>query len=203
MTEQDQTHVLIEKAQRGDRTAFNALVVELHDRLRTAISRQLAGRQRKDIDAADVLQETFLRAFEGMDGFTWRGEDSLYPWLYGIARNVTRKLAEQSGRSQTLEIPERVPAEDVPPSKTARRNERFDRLERSLARLKPEYREVLRLARLEGLSVKEIAQRTGRTEFAIKHLLARALRQLRESFGDTESLHLPPRSLESGKNGHG
>ena len=201
MTEHDQIRAQIENAKRGDRAAFDALVGQFRDRLGSAIEQQLARRQRGDVDFEDVLQEAFLRAFEGIDRFTWRGEDSLYPWLYGIAWNVASKLAEKSARRHTLEIPERIAADDVAPSKMARRDERFDRLERSFARLKPEYREVLRLARMEGLTVKEIAERMDRTEYAVKHLLARAIKQLREIFGDTESLHLPPRSLESGNNG--
>ena len=40
----------------------------------------------------DVLQETFLRAFDSLERFDWRGEDSLYSWLHGIARNVAFKL---------------------------------------------------------------------------------------------------------------
>ena len=57
----------------------------------------------------------------------------------------------------------------------SRRKERFDHLEAYLAQLKPEYWEVFRLARLPGLTIKEIAERAGKTEYTIKHLVARAV----------------------------
>ncbi len=203
MAEQQETQQLVERAKAGDRAAFESIVEQFHDRLQSAIRRQLGVHRHADIDADDVVQETFVRAFGAMGRFRWRGQDSLYPWLYGIARNVVLKFAERSDSTRTLEIPERMAADNVAPSKAARREERFDRLQSCLGKLKPEYREVLRLARLEGLTIKEIAQRMNRTEYAIKHLMARAIRQLRESFGDTESLNLPPRSFETGGSNHG
>ena len=56
--------------------------------------------------------------------------------------------------------------------------------------LSPDYRTVLRLSRMDGLSVKEIAVQMGRSESAVKNLLLRATKQLKLSFGDTESLNL-------------
>jgi RNA polymerase sigma factor (sigma-70 family) len=83
-----------------------------------------------------------------------------------------------------------------------RREERWERLEKSLAALSPDHREVIRLARIEGLEVREIAARMGRTPSAVKNLLLRALKELKRSFGDTESLRLPGgRSLEAEKGG--
>ena len=56
--------------------------------------------------------------------------------------------------------------------------------------LSPDHRTVLRLSRMEGLSIKEIADQMDRSESAVKNLLQRAIKQLRQSFGDTESLNL-------------
>ena len=65
-----------------------------------------------------------------------------------------------------------------------------------MSRLPPDYREVLRLSQLERLKVKEIATRMNRSEYSVKHLMARALCKLRDSFGDTESLSLPERPIQ-------
>jgi RNA polymerase sigma factor (sigma-70 family) len=62
--------------------------------------------------------------------------------------------------------------------------------------LPPDYREVIRLARLRRLPIKEVAQHLGRTPEATTQLLWRAVQKLRVSFGDTDSLHLPQRSLD-------
>ena len=65
------------------------------------------------------------------------------------------------------------------------------RIEHGLENLTPDYRRVILLARVDGLTTREIAERMERTPNAVKHLLGRALRRLRSEFGDTESLHLP------------
>jgi DNA-directed RNA polymerase specialized sigma24 family protein len=58
---------------------------------------------------------------------------------------------------------------------------------------------VIVLARVEELKIREIAERMERSESAVKNLLLRALRELRQNFGDTESLRLPDRSLSPGR----
>ena len=85
---------------------------------------------------------------------------------------------------------------DPSPSRSLRREERFERLQKALDALPPDYREVVVLARLKGLKMKEIAARMERSVFSVTHLLSRALDSLKGAFGDTESLGLPPRRLE-------
>ncbi len=71
-----------------------------------------------------------------------------------------------------------------------------------MERLRPEERAALQLSRVEGLKVSEVARRLNKTESAVKSLITRSLRKLRESFGDTESLHLPNRGLDSEEKEH-
>ena len=59
------------------------------------------------------------------------------------------------------------------------------------------------LARIEGLSLAEVAERMNRSQGAVAQLLWRALRALRDRFGDTESFHLPERRLEDRGGGNG
>ncbi len=61
--------------------------------------------------------------------------------------------------------------------------------------LPPEYREVVRLSRLEGLKTKEVAERLGKSPDSVKHLLARAIQALRGKLDETGSLLLPDRRL--------
>ena len=88
-----------------------------------------------------------------------------------------------------------IAASGVSPSKAERRNERFDRFEAALKQLSPDYRQAILLARIEGLSIEEVARRMKRSPNAVSHILLRALRKLRETFGDTQSLNLPDRRL--------
>ena len=71
----------------------------------------------------------------------------------------------------------------------------------ALDKLSPEHREVIRLARIERLPGAEIARRMNRSPSAVAQLLSRALKKLRERFGDTESLSLPDRTLDEGAEG--
>ena len=76
-----------------------------------------------------------------------------------------------------------------------RRQERFDRLEAAVKQLAPEYRQVILLCRIEGLTSAEAAERLNRSPAAVRQLLLRALRELKQTFGDTESFNLPDRRL--------
>ncbi len=78
-----------------------------------------------------------------------------------------------------------------------------ERLEKALDSLSPEHKEVILLARVEGLEIKQIATRLNKSVSAVKGLLFRALKGLKDSFGDTESLHLPERTLGGGEHADG
>ena len=195
MATQEPTSVLVERARSGDRQAFEALV----DRYRSRLLRQIEARMGTGIQAKltadDVLQETFACALESIDRFCWQGEESFYNWLGGIAEHVISNAARKKSWRQ-LEIKREVSAGGSSPSKHLRRNERFDRLQDALNHLSADHREALLLSRVEGLKVPEIAKRMNRSPNAVYKLLARALLELRQNFGDTESLHLPDRTFE-------
>ena len=128
--------------------------------------------------------------------------ESFRRWLEGIAANFILHSARTYARKREIRI-QRDPAanpavNDVSPSRNERRNERFGRLKRSVDDLSSDYRTVIRLSRIEGLRISEVAERMGRSPSAVKNLLLRAMKQLRESFGETESLSLPDRHLGEG-----
>lgn len=192
----------IAKAQCGDRSALDDLLSEHRSRLAASICSRLAPALRRKIDVEDVLQETFLRAFRSIDRFQYTDEDSFLRWLVGIAGNVIREVAKRE-RWELIVPLDAVPrADDVSPSKAGRREERFDRLQRALGALSPDHRQVVVLARLERLPLKEVARRMGRSPGAVKQLLLRALVRLRDSFGNTDSYHLPQRDLAEKEEGH-
>jgi RNA polymerase sigma-70 factor (ECF subfamily) len=205
VTERPPTQILIEQAKAGNRGAFDELIGRFRQRLRSELTAQLASHRATAVEVEEILQETLVRAFESLDRFQWRGDGSFLPWLCGIARNVIGKAMRGAHRKRHIELADRISGDGISPSKSIRRNERFDRLEEALAKLKPEYREVLRLVRLEGLRIRDVAVRMDRSEYAVKHLLARAIRKLGELFGETESFHLPHRELkiEGDENGTG
>lgn len=139
-------------------------------------------------DAADLTQETFLRAFRAWGRF--RGESATYTWLYRIVvnlnkdrigREVRRRERETSidtGSSQSGPID----IEDVSdtPHKEAERYEARDLLAEAIRDLPDGYRECVVLKDIEGLSYEEIAQVMDITVEAVRSRLARARQQLRQ-----------------------
>jgi RNA polymerase sigma-70 factor (ECF subfamily) len=203
MTEPNRIQTLVEQAQKGRREAFDELVRESLPRLRAAIHRLLrAGGA--DLEVDEIVQETLVLAFAALPRFAWQDEAAFYGWLVRIARNAFVDRLRSSSCGRYLELPASLPAPGPSPSRAMRRGERLERLESALSALPPDYSQVLRLSQLERLKVKEIAGRMGRSEYAVKHLMARAVRKLREVFGDTESLHLPGRlDAPGGHHGEG
>ena len=202
MVDQDDTQILVTRATGGDRAAFEELVVKFRGRLESSITARLNHFGLSNLDTEELTQEVIVRAFESLDRFEWRDEDSFYRWLSGIAKNVALKAAQKDRRIQSLEVVRDRSTGEAPPSRAVRREERFERLEAKIKDLSPEYREVVMLARIDGLPIKEIAQRMNRTPAAVKKLLSRALAKLRSSFGDTESLHLPDQRLDVDGDSH-
>jgi RNA polymerase sigma-70 factor, ECF subfamily len=188
---------LLQRAQQGERSAFDALAREYREGLVAFADSRLGPSVRRDLGPEDVAQETLLAAFDALGRFEWRGEDSFRHWLYSIAEhligNASRKRST-SFKNLSIDV---VDGADSP-SHAVRKNERFDRLEQAMKELRPEYREVIRLARIERLKVAEIAKRMGRSSGAIHQLLARAMEELKHRFGDTGSLSLPDRALDLG-----
>ena len=189
---------LLRRAQDGDQGAFEVLVNESRDEIARYVRLRVGAHLRERVDVEDVLQETFAGALQSVARFDWRGDRSFVRWLQGISEHVILKLANKNRRDPLFYVEADAPSEDVSPSRSMRRGERFDRLEEALNSLSPDHREVIILARLKGLRMAEVAERMNRSPNAAVQLLSRALASLRAAFGDTESLHLPPWNLNEG-----
>jgi RNA polymerase sigma-70 factor (ECF subfamily) len=187
---------LLDRAQSGARVAFEDLVRLERPRLEAFVHGRLCADLARKVDIEDILQETFLRAFRDIRGFRHRDDDSFFRWLCGIAGHVILEFAKRHRCRPAVSLDFDVPANGTSPSRAARQEERFDRLQAAVDSLSPEHREVILLVRVEGLPVKEVAKRTKRTPHAVSNLLLRASHRLKEIMGETESLGLPARRLE-------
>ena len=187
---------LVARARNGDREAFDQLAEGQRAKLEAFIRYRLRAPLSTKVEVDDVVQDVLVRALQAIERF--HGEDEVHfgRWLTGIAANVILELASQHGRQRAAVLNHDVPDNTATHGTSMRREERFERLQTALESLPSDYREVIVLARLRRLPIKEVADRLNRTPGATTQLLWRAVQKLRQSFGDTESLHLPPRSLD-------
>lgn len=196
MTDQRSETTLISRARKGDQAAFGTIANSYRLRLAGVIRDRLGEQLRGQVEIDDILQETFLRAYGALDRFDSRGEGALFRWLSGIAVNVIREEAKRSrtipGTGSEREREDQATSQFT----SLRRAERYDRLADAIKTLPDDYQRVIRLTRFEKLPPEEIARRMNRSRQAVRNLLLRALRALKEAFGDTESLHLPPRPFQ-------
>lgn len=189
---------LIALAQSGERLAFERLLVRHQRRLAEYIGRRIPARMRSLIDADDILQEAFADGFEALGDFRPTGPDAFYSWLVRIAENnlldavkAYRAAKRGGGWRRAAENPDDQLAQVLSllavhqrtPSRSVARHEALAAVQTALPGLKADFREVLRLRFLEGLSVGETATRMNRTEWAVQKLTARALASLREAMG--------------------
>jgi RNA polymerase sigma-70 factor (ECF subfamily) len=196
MEGRDAIKLLVERAQAGDLESFTELNRLFRHRVASLVRGRLGERLKSAVEAEDIVQETFLRAFQSIRDFRWQGAESFFRWLAGISQHVIQEQAKRHRFRQAGPLDSDVAGDGLSQSKARRREERFDRLEKALKTLSPDHRQVILLARVERLPLNEVAERMGRTRGAVRQLLWRALQELKNVFGETESLHLPPRSLQ-------
>jgi len=154
------------------------------ERLLSVIYLRMGPDLRARMDPEDVLQEVAIEAIH-----SWHTLDdaaNARAWLVTLARRkVARILRDQVGVAARDPRRERSVPTDLPladrrsgPVTVADRKDRLALLEAALKRLPDHHREVVVLSRIEGLPVKDIAERMAKTENAIHLLLGRALKRL-------------------------
>lgn len=194
----------------GCKRSFGLLYEMYCQRLRSLIRTQMGPVVRAWTEVDDVEQETWRRAYESLSEFECHNEGAFFQWLGGISEHVIQNEARRrkpvgpglylgngngNGTGKQF-LEELLIASAVSPSSVMARNERFERLVAALHELSDDYRQVILLARVRCLPMKEIAQRMHRSEDAAGMLLLRALRRFRKLFGDTGSFRLPDGSIE-------
>lgn len=191
---------LVDHAAAGDPTALDQLFARCLPRLRRLIALK-AGTALRHADLDDLVQEAYLEATKQFPDYTYQGPDSFFRWLATVAvhrlANLQRMAVAQK-RDRRMERPLQrdgstlatggaQPVDRGPgPRSVTVGAETQARLDAALATLSADDREVITLARVEGLSIQEIAQRMARSKNAIALLLSRALRKLKAAMGDDD-----------------
>ncbi len=136
---------------------------------------------RNEDDARDVVQEAYLRAFKSFGGF--HGSNGR-PWLLTIVRNTAYNLIKKNQTANlttTFDEEQHVPdRESASPATLVEQDEKSQLIRRALDRLPDEFREIVVLRYLEGLSYKEIADVAHLAPGTVMSRLARARSKLKE-----------------------
>lgn len=196
------TRHLVTLAKEGDQSAIDQLCRIYGERVRRIIRLRIDSKLRPKIDSVDVVQDALVLALAGLKNFTYRNEGDFLRWLSRIAENKLHDVLDKfyaDKRDIRREIPfkkERMntdegsfgvagPLQTTTPSVLLSRKEQLDRLERAIDNLKPEYRQVVFLGRIERLSHAEIAAKLGKSKGAVAMLLSRALVALTAAYEES------------------
>jgi RNA polymerase sigma-70 factor (ECF subfamily) len=183
---------LIREAQRGNRSAFDALV-RRYDQSVLRLALHMLGNEQ---DAQDVHQEAFIKAYRHLGNF--RFECSFYTWLYRIVTNLC--LDQLRRRKSRREDPATVMdasgeemdlmanvADDRSMANPARELDRRVmslKISEALDKLTPRERTVFELKHYQGLKLRTIGEMLNTTEETAKNTLFRATRKLRANLAD-------------------
>jgi len=186
------TQSLVTLAKEGDKLAIEQLCRIYGERVRRIIRLRIDRKLRSKIDSVDVVQDALILAMGGLKDFTYKNEGDFLRWLSKIAENklhdildkfytekrdIRREIPFKKVENNTKEVSfiAREPLDTTTPSVLLFKKEQLDRLERAIDDLKPDYREVIYLSRIERLSNAEIAKKLGKSKGAVAMLLSRAL----------------------------
>ena len=166
---------LIESVRGGERWAFRRLFQMYKDRVYRLCLR-LCG---DEADAADLLQDVFLRVHRGIH--TFRGDAAFSTWLIRLAVNTTRSFLSRQGRRKTISLQEEEGTQQKEPSHTTAPRDPWmrKRLLEALEQLPQKYREVLVLHDIEELTHVEIAEILGIQKGTSKSQLHKARKKMR------------------------
>lgn len=162
MSMEDSDTKLVELVQRGDRAAFNLLVLKYQHKVMKLVTRYV----RDQAEAEDITQEAFIKAYRALPAF--RGESAFYTWLYRIAINTAKNSLMSSRRRLVdydldLQDPEDYASQVLlkdgdTPEGMLLTDEIRQTVQEAMEQLPDDLREAITLRELEGLSYEEIAQ---------------------------------------------
>ena len=175
---------LVEKARRGDQSAFEQLVLDNQNRVYSLALRLCGNRE----EAADLSQEAFVKAWQGLSAF--QGESSFATWVYRLTTNVCIDHLRRQRRRQNIDSGASLDDEDSgwtepadwnqDPQRKLEESERSRALSRGLEKLPDHQRQVLVMRELSGLSYQEIGEKLDLDLGTVKSRLARARLALRK-----------------------
>ena len=179
----EQEREIIERVLSGDTEAFEALVLEHQNKVYSLALRMVGNEE----DARDMAQEAFIRAFNFLSGF--RGDSKFSVWLYRLTSNICIDFLRSRSKKQTVSMTWtdedgeeagelEIPDDTWSPEQQLERSLTRESVRRGLDSLSPQYREILLLREISGLSYEEIAKALNLEEGTVKSRIFRARKKL-------------------------
>ena len=199
MTPEEENELVL-RVRDGDSDSFEALVLDNQTKVYNLALRMVGNED----DAFDMSQEAFLKAYNSLEGF--RGDSRFSVWLYRLTTNVCldflRSKARRKYESLTLICDEddgrevEIPDERFSPESQAERKELRQALYRGLKALPPDYRAILLLREIDGLSYEEIGAVLSLEPGTVKSRIFRARKRLCEILAEDRNFSYAPTSKE-------
>jgi RNA polymerase sigma-70 factor (ECF subfamily) len=184
-----QDEELLARAQSGDATAFDELIVKYSPRLYGLVYNMTSNHE----DTNDLLQDVWAKAYRSVKGF--RGQSSFYTWLHSIAVNMTINFVKKRGRRLHMSLDDidsgiqhdkeflELTAASTP-VREADLSELQKKLNEALQKLSPDHRAVVTMFDIQGMPHAEIAKILGVSEGTVRSRLFYAHRQLQNFLGE-------------------
>lgn len=202
----DAAEALLVGAKAGDRDSLGELLAKYRSYLMLLATTQIEKRLKPRVSPSDIVQETMLKAHCHFGQFEGSTEQELLAWLRQILVRSMARFVEQYMLAAKRDIRREVSIDQSPlagdddlpplksdlraggqsPSRVAQMREETRLLAQRLAELPEDYREVLVLRNIQGLSFDETAERLQRSVGATRMLWLRALEKLRTGYKDTQ-----------------
>lgn len=194
MTERDVDAELVARVQRGDKQAFDLLVLKYQRKIMRLLSRMI----RDPAEIEDVAQESFIKAYRALPQF--RGDSAFYTWLYRIAINTARNWLAQNSRrpstpssyeseeGETFDETDNLTDSSNPESEMASR-QIAETVNKAMNDLPEELRNAIVMREIDGMSYEDIAQSMNCPIGTVRSRIFRAREaiatRLRPLLGDT------------------
>ncbi len=201
MSSPDAPRTLVEQVKAGDQTALERLLLEHSDTLSTHIAQRIPASLRSVIGVEDVMQQTFMRAFDKIDQLQDSSPGAFVAWLKAIGATTlmgiikTERRQKRGGKfrqvqhvknnvtESLVDLLEQLPGDVATASRVISRREAVTALQVGISSLPPEQRKAIELYLVRGKTLEQTAKQMQRTPAAIRGLVHRGKQKLADTMG--------------------
>lgn len=195
----DKTQQLVILAKNGDESAPERLYRVYGERVRWMVRFRMGKALRSRLESMDFVQDVFINAIGALEDFTYKNEGDFVRWLSKITQNTLadnldkvqaakrdirkeHRLCSHSSATDGVSYKVQKNLDAKTPNVIMSKQEDLAKLEKAVDELKPEYREIIVLSKIEGLSYKEIGKKLGKSSDAVRMLMPSAMAELTTVF---------------------